>query len=107
MRAYDQTAGASSSRPRLPSLPADLPQTLRPRAWRACETPEGPWRVYTHVTEEGIVQVGQPVATRDALARELSLRVLMPMLLLIPLLAVLVAWALKRGAGAADDNSRA
>ena len=55
-----------------------------------------------------MVQVGQAVATRDALARELSLRVLMPMLLLIPLLAVLVAWVLQARPGAAGrDLARA
>ena len=70
------------------------------------DTADGRWRVYTHVTDEGTVQVGQPVAARDALARELSLSVLMPMLLLIPLLGVVVAWALTRGLQPLHDASR-
>ena len=52
------------------------------------------------------MQVGQPVAARDALARELSLPVLMPMLLLIPLLSALIAWALARGLAPLREASR-
>jgi two-component system OmpR family sensor kinase len=95
VRAYDQT-GRVYFETALPSLPPDLQQSFS-EGLAYAETAEGPWRVYTHVTDEGTVQVGQPVATRDALARELSLSVLMPMLLLIPVLGVVVAWALKRG----------
>jgi two-component system OmpR family sensor kinase len=50
--------------------------------------------------------VGQPLATRDALARELSIPVLMPILMLIPLLATLIAWALRRGLAPLQDASR-
>src|SRR5258708_18482952 len=80
----------------MPSLPTDTPQIFS-EGLSDVSTAEGPWRLYTHVTPEGIVQVGQPIATRDVLAREFSLPVLMPMLLLIPLLAALFAWALRRG----------
>ncbi len=69
-------------------------------------TADGLWRVYTHVTDEGTVQVGQAVGARDVLARELSLSVLMPMLLLIPVLGVVVGWALKRGLQPLHDTSR-
>ena len=69
------------------------------------ETPDGPWRVYTHVTPEGMVQVAQPEAIRDALARELSLRMLLPELVFIPLLALLVAWILKRALAPLDQTS--
>lgn len=95
VRAYDKT-GRVYFETALPSLPADLPQTFS-AGFAYLGTVEGPWRLYTHVTEEGTVQVGQAVQTRDALARDLSISVLMPMLLLIPLLVVLVAWVLKRG----------
>lgn len=95
VRAYDQSGGLYFETA-LPSLPADAPQTFS-EGFSRLDSSEGAWRVYTHVTPEGIVQVGQPVATRDALARELSLPVLMPMLLLIPLLAALIGWVLQRG----------
>jgi two-component system OmpR family sensor kinase len=53
--------------------------------------------VYTYVAPEGIVQVGQPLALRDALARDLSFRVVLPLLLLIPVVAVVVMAGLRRG----------
>jgi two-component system OmpR family sensor kinase len=104
VRAYDRT-GRVYFETALPSLPADLPHGFD-EGIAFVETLEGPWRVYTHVTEEGTVQVGQAVATRDELARELSLSVLMPMLLLIPALGMVVAWALKRGLQPVNETSR-
>jgi len=104
VRAYDQR-GRAYFETALPSLPADLPQTFK-EGFVRMETSEGPWRVFTHVTEQGNVQVGQAVATRDALARELSLSVLMPMLMLIPVLGLVVAWTLKRGLRPLHDTSR-
>lgn len=104
VRAYDKT-GRVYFETALPSLPADLPQTFA-EGFASINTQEGPWRIYTHVTEEGLVQVGQALALRDVLARDLSVSVLMPMLLLIPLLVVIVAWALKRGLAPLDETSR-
>jgi two-component system OmpR family sensor kinase len=104
VRAYDRT-GRVYFETALPSLPSDLPQTFS-EGLAFVGTIEGPWRMYTHVTEEGTVQVGQPVATRDALARELSVSVLMPMLVLIPVLGLVVGWALKRGLQPLHDSSR-
>jgi two-component system OmpR family sensor kinase len=95
VRAYDST-GRIYFETALPTLPPDLPQSFK-EGLTSAPTAEGPWRVYTHVTDEGTVQVGQAVAARDTLARGLSLSVLMPMLLLIPVLGVVVAWALTRG----------
>ena len=104
VRAYDQT-GRNYFETALPSLPEDLAQSYE-EGFRTVATRDGPWRVYTHVTEEGIVQVGQAVATRDFLARDLSISVLMPMLVLIPLLVLIVAWVLKRGLAPLDEASR-
>lgn len=103
VRAYDDT-GRVYFETALPSLPPDLPLSFG-EGLASTGTAEGPWRVYTHVTEEGIVQVGQAVATRDVLARELSVTMLMPMLLLIPVLALVVGWALKRGLQPLDETS--
>lgn len=94
VRAYDD-GGRVFFESGLPSLPADVPKTLDP-GLSVVDTLDGAWRVYTHVTPEGVVQVAQPEAVRDALARELSLRMLLPELLFIPVLAALVAWILKR-----------
>lgn len=104
VRAYDAD-GHTYFETLMPSLPADTPQVFT-EGLSDVDTTEGRWRLYTHVTSEGIVQVGQPLASRDAFARELSLPVLMPMLLLIPLLAALIAWALRRGLAPLQDASR-
>jgi two-component system OmpR family sensor kinase len=104
VRAYDKT-GRVYFETALPSLPADLPQTYQ-EGHAFMGTADGSWRVYTHVTDEGTVQVGQAVGARDVLARELSLSVLMPMLLLIPVIGVVVGWALKRGLQPLHDTSR-
>jgi signal transduction histidine kinase len=103
VRAYDE-GGRVFFESGLPSLPADAPKTLDP-GLSIVETPDGPWRVYTHVTPEGVVQVAQPEAIRDALARELSLRMLLPEMLFIPVLAALVAWILKRALAPLDQTS--
>ena len=104
VRAYDKT-GRTYFETALPSLPADLAQTYE-EGFASMGTQEGAWRIYTHVTEEGIVQVGQALAARDVLARDLSISVLMPMLMLIPLLVVIVTWVLKRGLAPLDETSR-
>jgi two-component system OmpR family sensor kinase len=94
VRAYDD-GGRVFFESGLPSLPADAPKTLDP-GLSVVDTPDGPWRVYTHVTPEGVVQVAQPEALRDALARELALRTSLPELVFIPVLVVLVVWVLRR-----------
>src|SRR5207302_4399617 len=79
VRAYDP-AGRIYFETALPSMPPAVPQTVEP-GFTFADTEEGRWRVYTHVSPQGVVQVGQPVEARAALARELSLRVLIPLLL--------------------------
>ena len=95
VRAYDRDGGVFFET-LLPSMPLDLPKTFV-EGFERMESSEGAWRMFTHVTEDGVVQVGQSLASRDTLARDLSLRAMLPLLLLIPFLAVFVAWALKRG----------
>jgi two-component system OmpR family sensor kinase len=103
VRAYDK-AGRVYFETALPSFPDDTPFTYD-EGFERLGTEQGLWRVFTHVTEEGIVQVGQPVATRDALARDLSVRTLMPLLFLIPFLAVMIAWTLRRGLAPIQETS--
>jgi two-component system OmpR family sensor kinase len=79
-----------------PSMPEELPKT-REAGFAVMQSRGGPWRVYTHVAPEGVVQVAQPEATRASLARTLSLRMALPELVLIPLFVMFMAWALRRG----------
>ena len=104
VRAYD-ASGKMYFETAQPSFPSDAPQT-RDEGFLRAETSDGLWRVYTHVAPEGIVQVGQASAERDAMARSLSAKVVMPLLLLIPLLVALIGWVLTRALRPINRTSR-
>jgi two-component system, OmpR family, sensor kinase len=53
------------------------------------------WRVYGLQTFDGVIQVGQPLRVRAALARSAALRVVIPLLVLLPLLAAAMAWVVR------------
>jgi signal transduction histidine kinase len=54
------------------------------------------WRVYALATETSVIQVAQPWSAREKLARESALRVLLPLLLLLALMAAVAAWIVAR-----------
>jgi two-component system OmpR family sensor kinase len=104
VRAYDES-GRLFFETMVTARPFDAPRSLDP-GYSEIESLGELWRVYTHVAPEGIVQVAQPVAMREALARELSLRMLLPVLLLIPILGGVVAWVSRRGLAPLEQTSR-
>jgi len=104
VRAYDK-AGRLFFETLVTSRPFDAPRSLDP-GYSEVESLGELWRVYTSVAPEGIVQVAQPVAMREALARELSLRMLLPVLLLIPVLGAVLAWVSRRGLAPIEHASR-
>ncbi len=104
VRAYDES-GRLFFETMVTARPFDAPRSLQP-GYSEIESLGELWRVYTHVAPEGIVQVAQPVGMREALARELSLRMLVPMLLIIPLLGAVVAWVSRRGLAPLEQTSR-
>ena len=104
VRAYDD-GGKLYFESGLPALPVEAPQTLDP-GFSTVESETGNWRVYTHVAPEGVVQVGQPDAVREALAAELAQQTVLPLLLLVPVFALLVAWVLRRGLEPLEHTSR-
>jgi signal transduction histidine kinase len=55
------------------------------------------WRVYGLQTASGVIQIAQPLRVRAALARAAALRVVIPLLLLLPLLGAAVAWVVRSG----------
>jgi signal transduction histidine kinase len=55
------------------------------------------WRTYGLQTLNGVIQIAQPVRVRQALARAAALRVVVPLLLLIPLLGIAIAVVVGRG----------
>jgi two-component system OmpR family sensor kinase len=71
-----------------------------------------PWRVFTLFTGRQLVQVAQPTALRTELAASTALRLLLPVLVLLPFLGVAVWWIVGRGlaplgriAGAVKERS--
>ncbi len=54
------------------------------------------WRVYALENETSVIQVAQPWSVREKLARESALRVLVPLLLLLALMAMAAAWIVAR-----------
>jgi len=55
------------------------------------------WRTYGLQTLDGVIQIAQPVGVREALARGTALRVVIPLLLLLPLLGAAIAGVVGRG----------
>ncbi len=104
VRAYDES-GRLFFETMVTARPFDAPRSLEP-GYSEVDSLGELWRVYTHVAPEGIVQVAQPVAMRESLARELSLRMLLPVLLLIPILGGVVAWVSRRGLAPLEHTSR-
>ncbi|HEX4024504.1 MAG TPA: ATP-binding protein [Steroidobacteraceae bacterium] len=56
-----------------------------------------PWRVYGLQTFAGVIQIAQPIRVRQVLARAAALRVVIPLLVLLPLLALAMAWVVRGG----------
>ena len=54
------------------------------------------WRVYSLQTIDGVIQVAQPWRVREQLAGQAALRVALPLLLLLPLMAAAVTWIVGR-----------
>jgi signal transduction histidine kinase len=55
------------------------------------------WRAYGLQTADGVIQIAQPVRVREALARAAAERVVVPLLLLLPIMVIAVAWIVRRG----------
>jgi signal transduction histidine kinase len=55
------------------------------------------WRTYGLQTLDGVIQIAQPVRVREVLARGAALRVVIPLLLLLPLLGAAIAGVVGSG----------
>jgi signal transduction histidine kinase len=55
------------------------------------------WRAYGLQTGAGVIQIAQPVSVREGLARAAAERVVIPLILLLPIMIVAVAWIVRRG----------
>ncbi|SMF93569.1 two-component system, OmpR family, sensor kinase [Methylomagnum ishizawai] len=61
------------------------------------ETREGAWRVFAIRSRSQVIQVAQPMRVRNHMALEAALRVLLPLLLLLPVLSVAIWVLVSRG----------
>ncbi|VVE09092.1 Sensor protein QseC [Pandoraea cepalis] len=73
---------------------------LPPRAelgFTTVQTPEGDWRVYAALVGDNVVQLAQPMVIRDSLAVSMAVRTLLPLVVAMPVLALLVWIVVGRG----------
>jgi two-component system OmpR family sensor kinase len=71
------------------------------------ETEQGSWRVYSALERNNVVQVAQPMSVRQDLAAGMALRALVPLLLLLPVLAILIWLTVGRGLRPLDEMASA
>lgn len=62
-----------------------------------------PWRLFVLPNQMQTIQVAQPTALRRALALQATLRIIAPMLLLLPVAAALIWWIVGRALRPLDD----
>jgi two-component system OmpR family sensor kinase/two-component system sensor histidine kinase QseC len=55
------------------------------------------WRAYGLQTADGVIEIAQPSRVRGALARAAALRVVVPLVLLLPVMIAAAAWIVRRG----------
>jgi two-component system OmpR family sensor kinase/two-component system sensor histidine kinase QseC len=55
------------------------------------------WRAYGLQTSDGVIEIAQPVRVRESLARAAAVRVVVPLVLLLPVMIAAVAWIVQRG----------
>ncbi len=60
-------------------------------------TSAGDWRVFAAMVDDNLLEVAQPLRVRSALAAEVALRTVLPLLILLPILAGLLWWVVGRG----------
>ena len=60
-------------------------------------TPRGDWRVFAAMVDDNVLEVAQPMSVRSALAAEVALRTVLPLVILLPILAGLLWWVVGRG----------
>ena len=79
------------------SSPRVVPLVLAPRGLSTIGSPDGDWRVYRVDAASQIVQVAQPLSLRRDRAAKSAVRVLVPVIVALPLLALLIWFVVGRG----------
>jgi two-component system OmpR family sensor kinase len=86
-------------------LGTGLPEVAR-LGFTTVAAPSGDWRVYSAALGAQVIQVAQQQAVRDRLALDAALRTLAPLLVLLPLLALLVWRVVGHGLAPLDRLAR-
>ncbi len=60
-------------------------------------TSRGDWRVFATLVDDNLIEVAQPMRVRSALAAEVALRTVLPLVILLPILGGLLWWIVGRG----------
>jgi two-component system OmpR family sensor kinase/two-component system sensor histidine kinase QseC len=55
------------------------------------------WRAYGLQTADGVIQIAQPIRVRERLASAAALRIVIPLIVLLPVMIAFVAWIVGRG----------
>ena len=77
---------------------ADVPLPARAElGLTTVATARGDWRVYAAIVDENLLEVAQPMRVRSALAAQVALRTVLPLLILLPILAGSLWWVVGRG----------
>ena len=77
---------------------ADVPLPARVElGLTTVRTSAGDWRVFAAMVDDNVLEVAQPLRVRTALAAEVALRTVVPLLILLPVLAGLLWWVVGRG----------
>ncbi len=77
---------------------ADVPLPARAElGLTTVSTPRGDWRVFAAMVDENLLEVAQPMRVRSALAAQVALRTVLPLLILLPILAGSLWWVVGRG----------
>jgi two-component system OmpR family sensor kinase len=73
-----------------------LPQNAQ-LGFTTLSTESGPWRVFSALAAEQVVQIAQPMSARRELAASMALRTIVPLLAVLPFLAILIWFTIARG----------
>jgi two-component system OmpR family sensor kinase len=79
------------------SSPRVIPPVLAPVGLSTVASADGDWRVYRIDAQSQIVQVAQPMSLRRDRAAASALRVLVPVIVALPIIAVLIWLVVSRG----------
>jgi two-component system OmpR family sensor kinase len=78
-----------------------LPQNAQ-LGFTTVDTRSGAWRVFSTLADGQVVQVAQPMSARHELATSMALRTVVPLLLALPVLALLIWLTIARGLAPLD-----